>query len=109
METQLLIDFKNASASEANQLALDLKSYLDRQSLGDTRVIKTRDDTMDFGGTLSVLLGTSSIVSIAQGISHWLMKHQDRKLTIKTAAGEIIGENLSSRDVEAILKTLNQK
>jgi hypothetical protein len=108
METKILIDFQDTDPAEANRLALDLKNYLLRNAEVETDIIKKSTDTMDFGATLVILLGTSSIVALAKGIANWLEKHHSKKLTFKTANEEIIGENLSSADIKDILEKIKQ-
>jgi len=108
MDTTIMLEFPGASVAEANQLALDLQDHLIANATSEVEVVKESNDTMDFGATLAIILGASSTIAIAKGIANWLMKQQDRKVTIKSATGEIIGENLSSKDIAIIFDKVKQ-
>ena len=104
METKLLINFPGETASVANQSALNLQDYLLTVASERSEVIKDSDETMDFGATLAIILGTGSLIEISKGISNWMQKQPNKRINIKTSNGEILGENLSSSDIAAILQ-----
>jgi hypothetical protein len=105
MNQEINITIDNASPAEAAQLILDLQAYLLSVEDVSSVITKENDDTQDFGATLVILLGSTSITALISGLSNWLVKKQERKLTIKSD-GEIIGENLSSGDIERILESI---
>lgn len=96
------IIFEGASIAEANKLAIELSDYLSTTANIQAIITKESEDTQDIGTIISIVLGSTSLVALAKGLSDWLIKKQSRKLTIKKN-GDIIGENLSSRDIKSIL------
>jgi len=107
MESEILLEFDNTNTSEANKLALDLQGYLLKTAMFESAVKKTDNDTMDFGATLVLVLGTTSALAIAKGIADWLRRKQGKRITVKTANGKIIGTNLSSDDIETIFDKIS--
>ena len=105
MEESFTITFDHTSVGEATQLSNELQQYLLETVDLPSSIEKERDDTQDAGAILTILLSSTSIVSIAKGLSAWLLKKQSRKITIKKN-GDIIGEGLSSGDIVNILHHL---
>ena len=95
-----IIKFDNASDAEANRYASELRDML-LDAASDVEVDRRRDnpDTQDFGATLVLVLGAPAIVAIATALGNWLTLHRRAGITIKTANGEIVGTNLTSKDV----------
>ena len=110
MSRDTLIQFPGISVSEANQLAADLQDYLHRNALeseAQVQIIKEQGNTMDFGATLAITLGTGSVIALARGIANWLQRQQGRSITIRNGDKEINGSNLSSKDIANILEKVN--
>ncbi|WP_143822159.1 hypothetical protein [Mucilaginibacter pedocola] len=100
-ETYSII-FQDATTAEANKLATELQYFLDQTVNIKSTITKERIDTQDAGTILIAALGTSAVTTLIKGLMNWLLKTQSRKITIKKN-GEIIGENLTSKDIERIL------
>lgn len=102
---RIYLSFDNSSVAEGNRLAADLYDHLLAKVDTGVEIQKDRNDTMDFGATLAILLGTSSAVAVAKGISSFIKKRSEVSITIKTDKGEVIVTNLTSRDLPFILET----
>jgi len=102
MEKTFEIQFSDASTAEANQLAQELKAYLVTYENIDGEIKKENDQTQDVGTILQIVLGSAAFIAFIKGLSNWLLKKQSRKITIRKN-GDVIGENLSSGDLEKIL------
>jgi hypothetical protein len=105
MEQRITINFDDVSLAEGNRLAQDLQSYLLINHEVKTELSKETSGTQDLGTIIGIILGSASIKAIAAGLSNWLLKKQSRQITIRKN-GDIIGKNLSSKDIDAILKTI---
>jgi hypothetical protein len=66
-ELTYTIEFEGVALADANRYADDLRDIL-LDASPDVRVMVKRDDpsSMDFGGTLILMLGTSAVVAIAK-------------------------------------------
>jgi hypothetical protein len=102
-----IIKFDNVSDAEANRYASELRDVL-LDAASDVEVDRRRDDayTQDFGATLVLVLGAPAIVAIAKAMGDWLTLHRQAGVTIKTAHGEIIGTNLTSKDAMKLAELL---
>ena len=105
--TQYVIKFESTSVAEAGDLAEDLReAILDAHP--DVSAERRRDDsnTMDFGATLAVLLGTPAVIAVAKGIQDWLERHQSAKLRIERPDGTVVVENLTGQQAVDLVKYL---
>ena len=108
MNTNITLDFPEVAPAEATQLAEDLREYLLRTNNIEGNVVKERSDTQDAGSILTIILGAGSTLAIAKGIGYWIKMQAGKKVRIKET-GEIIGENLSTKDIELILQKVKPK
>jgi hypothetical protein len=99
---EILISFPEVSPAQANQYAAELQDML-RQASTDVSVERIRSDpeTQDFGATLAVILGTPAAIALATAVKRWLAR-RGTKLLVKTPAGEVLAENLDSKDAAEI-------
>jgi len=102
MEEKLTVTFDNVTLAEAGQLATELQAYLRYNIDLETEINKEERNTQDMGTVLTIILGSKAIVEISKGLSAWLLKKQSRKITIRKN-GDIIGKNLSSKEIKEIL------
>lgn len=94
-----IITFENGSVADANRWASELKEFiLDKAS--NVKVEQKRDNpySQDFGASLVLILGTSTVTAIATALGNWLILHRQAGITIKTPQGEIVGTNLTNKD-----------
>jgi hypothetical protein len=93
------IKFDGVHSAEANRFASELRNFL-LDATSDVKVDQKRDDsqTQDFGSTLVLILGTSSVTIIARAIGNWLQLRNSASLTIETSDKKIIATNITSKD-----------
>lgn len=105
---EILISFPEVSPAQANRYAAELQDML-KQASSDVSVERIRSDpeAMDFGATLAVILGTPAAIALATAVKRWLARH-GTKLIVKTKNGEVLAENLDSKDVAAIAAAFTQ-
>ena len=102
-----IISFDGSSAADANSYAEELRDVL-LDAAPTIKVDRKRDDfrTQDFGATLVLILGTPAVVTAAKAIGDWLALRNKVGITIKTAQGEIIGTNFTSKDAMKLVELL---
>jgi hypothetical protein len=106
MSTTYKITFPDASIETANQYSASLRRALKDIEPGlSVEQVKDRLDTMDFGASLVLALGTASVASIARGIEFWLKRNSGVRIQI-SKDGEVIVTNLDSGDAARIVEAL---
>lgn len=105
----LILSFPGVSPAEANQYAADLAGIL-RDTHPDVQAEqrRDRDDTLDFGATLVLILGSASATMVARGVAAWLARNSGVKLQI-SADGAVVASNLDSRDASRIIEALSHR
>jgi hypothetical protein len=105
-----IIQFDHVTGAEANLYASELRDAL-LDAAPDVEVDRKRDDpiTQDFGATLVLVLGAPAVVAIAKAMGDWLTLRRQTGITIKTADGEIVGTNLTSKDALKLAELLLAK
>lgn len=93
------ITFDSVSAADANRYASELRNIL-LDATPDIEVERKREDprTQDFGATLLLILATPAVPALIKAIEDWLALRHKIGITIKTAEGEVIVTNLTSKD-----------
>lgn len=107
-EQTLRIRFPGMETGDAGNAARSLQEEIeDGLPAADVSIHKDDTDTMDFGATLVVVLGTPAVITLAKGIAKWMARERSEveieigseKITIKAAG--TVNENVA-RIVEAI-------
>ena len=102
-----IVKFDGEDLADANRYAAELRDTL-LEVASDTGVNVEanvrRDDpsTMDFGGTLVLVLGTPAAIAIAKGFADWLRKRNTASVTIETGDGKLVAKNISSKDAASL-------
>jgi hypothetical protein len=107
-EQSALLNFTGAEAADGNRYASNLRDFL--LDLGvKVRVEKRGENpaSQDFGSTLVLVLGTTAISTLAQGIAVWLQRNAGARITLRTTHGEVVAEGLDSKDVPRIVEALS--
>jgi len=96
------IQFPGASAAQANQWAGELKQVLE-EAHPEVKATQTRerDETMDLGVILGVVLGSAAVTAVAKGIQAWLMRNQNAVIEF-AADGRVTAKNLRGKDALAL-------
>ena len=101
----------SANKAEANKSATELRGHLLRVAGSDIQVeiVRTDEETMDFGSTLVLVLGTGAAVAVAEGIRDFIAKWGD-SVIIETAGGKVIarGDAASGLDAAAVVAALQK-
>lgn len=73
-----------ADPMSAQVMAGELSEFLAAE-VPEARVSRHREDplAMDFGATLAIVLGSSSVTALATGLAAWLRRRQDARLQLR--------------------------
>lgn len=94
------IDFEGLEPADATRLADDLARFIKTTIPDVTAEVEGHSaDTMDFGATVAVVLGTPAVVILAKGMADWLRRQGDPALVITTKKGSVTVK--SGLDLEA--------
>src|SRR5690349_17843679 len=79
------------SASEADRLAGELQQQLLAQVPQATIERESnKSNTMDFGATLVLVLGSASVVAVAKGIAAWLARRPNATIEYVKENGDLV-------------------
>lgn len=107
---ELTVDFEGSIAADATRLAADLARHVNATIDGvEAAVAPGNADTMDFGATVTLLLGAPSIIILARGIADWIRRQGDPTLVIKRGSDSVVvkGGLDQATKRELILAALN--
>src|SRR3954468_24693159 len=98
MEKQeYVIEFPSSDTAEATIFAQELREFvLDVQPEVSADTRRADPLSQDFGSTLIIVLAGPAVVAVAKAVGDWLRLRRQAKITIRTAAGEVIAENITS-------------
>ncbi|EFH88856.1 effector-associated constant component EACC1 [Ktedonobacter racemifer] len=104
-----LITFDDISSADANQYAQELREFV-LDAVPDANVQRKRSDlrTQDWGTILEIVLGSASVVSLAQAVGNWLQRRQSVSLTFKRPEGDVIVQNVNNKTVLKLTELLLQ-
>src|SRR5690348_14902833 len=98
-EQTFVLEFEGIPKDVANKFAKELELLLKGVSR-DAKIKTAQADvnTQDFGASIVIgILTTPAIVALCNKIGDWLVK-KGSTISIKTKDGEIVAENIRSRD-----------
>jgi hypothetical protein len=102
----IVIDFVDCSSADANRYAQDLERAL----IGADRSVDirrgTKEDSQEIVSSLVLLFGTPVAASLAHAIYTFLARNSGVKIRIRTPHGELIADNLDSKDAARIAEAL---
>ena len=101
------IKFNEEGLAQANIYSDELREVILELSANknievEAEILRDSPTTMDFGGTLAIILGTSAVVEIAKGIGNWLSKRNSASITIVAKNGKVVVENISAKDASSL-------
>jgi hypothetical protein len=111
MESQtFLITLDGVTSDLASRYAGELQDEL-LDTSSEVTVDLKRDDSkaQDFGSTLVLVLGAPAVVVIARALGEYLQRRRGVTLTVKTPAGEVIAEKLTSKDAMRIVEIMSKQ
>ena len=102
MSDQFKIDFVGSSSAQGNRYAESLLQALrDVDPALQVERARTQEDTLDFGASLVLVLGTAAATEVARGIRSWMARNSGARIEI-TTDGKVLATNLESRDAAKI-------
>ncbi|GHO57856.1 hypothetical protein [Ktedonobacter robiniae] len=106
-ERSYIINFENASPTDASRYAEELRNVLLDQ-VDDIKVQRKRSNTQaqDFGTTLVLILGTPAVVTAATTIGSWLQRRNAATLTLETPNKKIIVQNVTGKDAARLAELM---
>lgn len=107
---RFVIRFPEAESNKANQYARSLADSL-RDSLApgeEVTVSRDTSESMDFGATLVLVLGSTAVTAIAEGVKIWLKRNSGAQIDV-LKDGTVVGRNLESKDAAEIAKAFSKK
>lgn len=111
MGTQrFVMRFPGAESDRANQYARSLANSL-RDSLEpgcEITVSRDNPESMDFGATVVLILGTTAATAIAEGIRSWLKRNSGAQIEL-LSDGTVRAKNLGGSDAAEIAKAFSRK
>jgi len=100
-----IVTFEGVSPADANRYAEELRNAL-LDATSDISVQRMREDprAMDFGAMLVLVLGTPAVVASVRAIENWLRLRYGASITLKTANGEVIVQNITSKNAAELAR-----
>jgi membrane-associated two-gene conflict system component 1 (EACC1) len=103
--------FPDVTDDVANVYAEDLKEALEDTLTGSDRIERqrSRSDSQDFGATLVLVLGTTAVTAIAEGIRTWLARNSGAAIDVTVGGSKKVtlhGRNLDSQAVQALASAI---
>ena len=104
----ITIHFPDVTADLGNVYAEDLRASLEESLEAGGRVERRRanPESQDFGATVVLILGTSAVTAIAQGIRTWLARNSGVSIDIVVRGKVFRARNLDSQSVQELAKVL---
>jgi hypothetical protein len=105
-EQTYIITFDDLPAADANRYAEELRqALLDASPVVEVQRQREDHSTQDFGATLVLLLTAPATGAIINAISNWLTLRNRASVSIRTADGEIVVQNISSKNAVELANT----
>jgi hypothetical protein len=109
MEHKIELRFQGVDDVEATRFANELRSdLLDNLPVTSAEVVKDRSDTMDFGATLVLVLGTPVALVLGKAVANYFGRNSGARIHI-TADGQVIAENLDSKDAAKVAEVFAER
>jgi hypothetical protein len=104
----ITIHFPDVTPDLGNVYAEDLRSSLEESLEAGGRVERrrTNPESQDVGATLVLILGTSAVTAIAQGIKTWLARNSGVSIDIVVRDRVFRAQNLDSQGVKELARVL---
>jgi hypothetical protein len=104
----IAIHFPDVTPDLGNVYAEDLRASLEESLKAGGRLERRRtsSESQDFGATLVLILGTSAVTAIAQGIRTWLARNSGVSIDIVVRGKVFRARNLDSQGVQELARVL---
>ena len=107
---EFVITFENTTVADANRYADDLREQL--LVADETAVVERKrlDSTsMDFGPALGIILSAPVTVVLAKALVAWVQRNNQVHLKVSTKDGDLVADNLESKDASDVIRAFNEK
>jgi len=108
MEEKITLRFENLSSKAADEAARTLAAALLPVQGVTVERARENEESLDFGATLVLVLGTPAVVALAHAIAKWAIRSNQGTITIEPD-GRTIVENIDSKDAAAIIEAIQKK
>jgi hypothetical protein len=105
-QQDIVISFANCSFADANRYAQELEGALIRVDPSIHIQRATKEGSQEIVSSLVLLFGTPVAASLAHAIYTFLARNSGAKIRISTPKGELIADNLDSKDAARIAEAL---
>ena len=102
----MVIGFVDCSSADANRYAQDLEGALIRLDPSVDVKRGAKEGSQEIVSSLVLLFGTPVAASLAHAIYTFLARNSGVKIRISTPKGELIADNLDSKDAARIAEAL---
>jgi hypothetical protein len=104
----IAIHFPDVTPDLGNVYAEDLRAALEEDLAPGDRIERRRTDpeAQDFGATLVLVLGTTAVTAVAQGIRTWLARNSGASVEIVVGNKTVRAKNLDSKGIEELAKVV---
>ena len=108
-DTEITITFPDTEPDDGNILAASLSDELMdvHRSVGVTRR-RPKSETMDFGATLVLVLGTAAATEVAKGIAKWIARHKT-KLQLTVGGNSLLISDSDPASIARVVEALSPK
>lgn len=110
-----VVSFPDSTLDFANVYARDLAEAVLDNAPGSTveaRALRTDPQFQDTGSALVLILNTGAVAGLAtavgRGIAGFLRRNSGVKITIRTDKGEMIVDNVDSRNAAEVVKAFSR-
>ena len=104
----VVLSFGDVTLADGNRFAGSLSDMLrDLDPSIQVDRLRQSPDTQDFGSSLAIVLGATSVTALAKGIASWLARNSGVKMEIRRE-GQVVMTvtQLDSADVPKLAETL---
>ena len=101
--------FQDEEPALATQYADELRNgILDKSSDIEVNVEQEDPTNLDFGASLVLILGAPAVVALAKALGDWLRLRNSAKIRIISDNGDVIVENVTSDNIDSIIKAVTK-
>jgi hypothetical protein len=107
--TKFVISFVDTTPDQANMYADDLRTeILSSDPSVKAKTARDSNESQDFGTTLVVVLGTSAVTALANGVARWIARNSGARILIKTDSGTLVADHVDSSDSAALVRAFEK-
>ena len=109
MPEEIKIQFEDLDTRTASRFIQELEGVLLTEIPLERMNISSRKGNMDSGTILTIILGAPSVVAVAKGISDYLRRRNNARISIKKGDDSIIASGIDSKTAVKIIEILENE